>query len=295
MKFRTLATATFVVGAAFAGAEVHAQPEALKHPQYVEPAPVYTPPAKRPDTHDVFVQVLKPSGETPRRADGHPDLSGAWDGIGFAAPTIIGFGSRRSNGTFEPDQVTLQRSSHYYKPLYRPEYWPKVRALDFSVIDTDPAYGCGPKGVPRQGAPMKIMQNDKEIMLMRDDIARIVPIGGKVLNEFDEDMATTRGISVARWEGDVLTIDSVGFSDETWLAWEGLFHSDRMKVTERLWRVGNVLYYNFTVTDPVVLIRPWTSQTQVILLNDKVGVVPPEALPCSNGNPRAVTDQFYRG
>jgi hypothetical protein len=259
----------------------------------VEPAPIFAPPTTRPDANDWFIQWNKPSGATPRRADGHPDLSGNWGAINFTA--LAAMPGRRTNEATEPDQATLQRSGHYYKPVYKPEYWDKVRALDFSIIDTDPAYGCTEKGVPRMGIPTKIGQFDNEIWLNRDDITRFIPIGGRKLTEEDEDQQTRRGVSVAHWDGEVLIIESVGFTGETWLAWEGLFHSDRMKLTERLWRDGDLLYYNFTVDDPVVFIKPWRSATQFTKLNPNPLALPAEPLPCQIANPRAVVDQRDRG
>lgn len=49
----------------------------------------------------------------------------------------------RESGTREPDQAVMQRGAQWNKPLYKPEYWAKVRDLDFSKADVDPAYGCG--------------------------------------------------------------------------------------------------------------------------------------------------------
>ena len=202
---------------------------------------------------------------------------------------------RRANEFFEPDQAALQRSSHTYKPIYKPEYWDKVRALDFSWADTDPAYGCVPDGVPRMQIPQKIGQFDKEIWLYDGGETRIIPIGIRTLTEEDEDEATNNGISAAHWEGDVLVIDSVGFNGDTWLAWEGLFHTDRMKVKERLWRDGNFLYYNYEVDDPIVFMRPWQSATQLKRLNANPQAFIDEGLPCQVHGIDHFLDKYYRG
>ena len=284
--------AALAVLAAAAGSAVMAQPEAPKVPKYIPQPDVFVPPATRPEMHTFFIERTKPTGTTPRRADGKPDLSGFWN-LNFPSPVPEQPG-RRANEYFEPDQSALQRSSHYYKPYYKPEYWKKVEALDFSIIDTDPAYGCDAEGVPRQGIPQKILQADKEIWLYDGGEVRIIPIGTKTLTDEDADESTNKGISAARWDGDVLVIDSVGFNGDTWLAWEGLFHTDRMKVQERLWRDGNLLYYNFTVDDPDVLLRPWTSATQVKRMNPN-NQTPTEGLPCLSANPRLIVDQYYRG
>ena len=41
---------------------------------------------------------------------------------------------------------------------------------------------------------------------------------------------TYMGYTVGRWEGDTLVLDSIGFSDETWLGRGGWFHTDQMRV-----------------------------------------------------------------
>ena len=66
-------------------------------------------------------------------------------------------------------------------------------------------------------------------------------------------------MGLAHWDGDTLVIESVGFNDVSWLGWEGYFHTDKMEVTERFTRNGDLLFYNFTVNDPDVLMEPWNS------------------------------------
>ena len=65
------------------------------------------------------------------------------------------------------------------------------------------------------------------------------------------------GYTVGRWEGDTLVLDSIGFSDETWLGRGGFFHSDKMRVIEKFTRTGNQILYEVTIDDPEVLVQPW--------------------------------------
>src|ERR1044071_5839568 len=95
----------------------------------------YSPCGKRVSPQDGIVWQIKPNGMTPRDADGHPDLSGNW---GAAFPSPFGAGGLRRIGGFEPDQAAMQRAAQWNKPLYKPEFWEKVRSLDFSKSDTDP-------------------------------------------------------------------------------------------------------------------------------------------------------------
>lgn len=296
MKTKMIATVAMAAALAVsAGSPSIAQQEAPIRPRYVPPAAgEYVPLPKRVGKETAFITQLQPNGSgSPRKANGQPDLTGYYNG-GWPSPTIEDYG-RRCNSCSEADQTKTQRGSHYYKPTYRPEYWDKVEALDYSMIDTDPAFGCAPEGVPRMGIPQKILQADNEVWLYDGGEVRIIPTDGRPFDEEDYDLATINGVSVAHFEGDVMVIESIGFGDTTWLAWEGLFHTDQMKVTERLWRDGDLLFYNFTVDDPQVLLRPWTSATQFARLGANQKAVPGEPLPCLIKGIDTYMDKYQRG
>jgi hypothetical protein len=226
---------------------------------------------------------------TPKAVDGKPDLTGFWGPILSPA----GPGGIRKEGAFEPDQAALQRASGWDKPLYKPEFWDKVRSLDFSKVDVDPAYHCSPPGVPRTNAPSQIIQTPTQIVLIYGGLrTRVIPTDGRQLTPQDMDMSTFDGISVGHWDGDTLVVDSVGFNDVSWLQWQGYFHTNQMKVTERLRRQGNLLFYDFTVDDPDVLMEPWTQKTLVLRLLPPTGrsgeadpceVIPPSGDPYMRG------------
>ena len=90
-------------------------------------------------------------------------------------------------------------------------------------------------------------------------------------------------------------VESVGFNDITWLQWQGYFHTDKMKVTERLRRDGDLLFYQFTVDDPDVLAEPWTSDTYVRRLNPDPLARIDEAQPCEERDLNEIIDRYYRG
>ena len=69
------------------------------------------------------------------------------------------------------------------------------------------------------------------------------------------------GDSRGRWQGDELVVETTNLTDKTSIGpnGNGLRHSARMKLTERIKRVANdVLQYQVTVDDPVTYSRPFT-------------------------------------
>ena len=55
-------------------------------------------------------------------------------------------------------------------------------------------------------------------------------------------------------------IDTISIDERTWINQTGWFHSDQAHVIERVRRPSmNYLEYQYTVEDPKVLTKPWTS------------------------------------
>ena len=91
------------------------------------------------------------------------------------------------------------------------------------------------------------------------------------------------GDSRGRWEGDTLVIETTNLTDRTSIGanGNGLRHSDKMKMTERIKRVaGDILQYQLTVDDPVTYPRPFTMSIPLTPL-DGGGLLPYE---CHEGN-----------
>jgi hypothetical protein len=121
-----------------------------------------------------------------------------------------------------------------------------------------------------------------------------LPLDNRKRDENDYQFSTFNGMGLARWDGDTLVVDSVGFGERTWLGWEGYFHTDKMEVTERFTRVGDLLYNNFTVNDPDVLMEPWTSYTYVRRLNANPNRQD-EAPECDERDLELLADPYLRG
>jgi hypothetical protein len=216
----------------------------------------------------------------------HPDLTGVWqysDWIG----NYMGNGGRRcgptqekpcNRSTNQTEDFALYSPSRFGMlgfPQYKPEHWDKIQELDMWTNKYDPVMTCQPLGVPRQGPPRRIWQTENDITFLYfgGDAGggygeyRIIPTDGRKHAENASFDATYMGVSVGRWEGDTLVIDSVGFIDTTWIGRGGFFHTSDMHVVERFTRQGDTILYDVTIEDPEVLLEPWVFPTRTIRRN----------------------------
>ena len=231
------------------------------------------------------------SNETPRTADGKPDLGGRWGGGGGGGrrPKVdddgvlrIGGNYRKGNPTNgERDSGLEQRVGPNF-PLYKPEHWERVDNLDNHGNVEDSAFHCMPAGVPRIGPPMKIMQTPTELVFMYQarNTWRVIPVDGRPHDPVNSKDQTFLGDSIGRWDGDTLVVDVVGFNETSWIGWPGYFHSSDMRVEERLRRDGNTLVYQATVYDPEVLQEPWKMPERRLNLNTSPRITYIEDPPC---------------
>jgi len=96
---------------------------------------------------------------------------------------------------------------------------------------------------------------------------RVMPTDGRPHDPEAEYGYTYMGSTVGHWEGDTLVLDSIGFTDQTWLGRGGFIHTNQMRVVERFTRQGDALLYDVTVEDPELLVEPYVLPTRTLRLN----------------------------
>ena len=62
----------------------------------------------------------------------------------------------------------------------------------------------------------------------------------------------------------MFVVDVRNFVEDTWFGEDGYFHSDELRVVERLWKDGENLVWQATVEDPKVLTAPWVMPPRLI-------------------------------
>jgi len=240
---------------------------------------------------------------TPRMPDGHPDFSGYWNGAARDPGTPArgrspaGFGFVGGVFQRDPDGSIIYDPSTEYnsesgagricqtddcqapnQPPYTPEYMAKVRkiaATEFGgTTPLDPVQDCRPLGVPRAGINgIQIIPTPQVTAILYEaapySTFRMIYTDGR---PHPKDYETTYwGHSIGHWEGDTLVVDVVGFNDDTWVGGGGAvgrtrytsIHSDKLHVTERWTRTGDVMSYQATVDDPIAFTKPWVVARKV--------------------------------
>ena len=196
---------------------------------------------------------LPPGGPPPRMSDGKVDLSGVW----FSGPT-----GKANAWSVVPDEPEKE------DPVpFRPEAAAKLQAMTRTERQLkSPGVACLPVGTPGMWTinpyPHQIvMKPGLYVHLIESDNAwSVVHTDGRPHKKPEDLEPLYNGDQTAHWEGDTLVIDTISIDERTWINQSGWFHSDQAHVIERLRRPSmNYLEYQYTVEDPKVLTKPWTS------------------------------------
>jgi len=137
------------------------------------------------------------------------------------------------------------------------------RVREFDPLKHDPVSVCMPYGMPRVmtalGAfPMEIVQTDTQVTMIfdpHDEVRRVFL--GKQLDKDEELAPLWLGYAYGRWQGDALVIETVGVTDQGLIDADGVPHSDKLRIVERIKRVdANTLLNEMTLFDEDAFTRP---------------------------------------
>lgn len=170
--------------------------------------------------------------KVPRLANGKPDLSGVYDA---SAPR--GAGGPTPKLKPEAEKYRVVRGPN--DPGLTSDCMPLAPPQSFNV--------------PYQ---VQLVQGEHSLAILHGypGTFRIVPTDGGA-HPVDPD-PTWMGDSIARWEGDTLVVDTIGFNDKTEIS--GFKHSESLHVVERFTRADfNTVQYEATIEDPNVFAEPW--------------------------------------
>jgi hypothetical protein len=189
-----------------------------------------------------------PSGPAPRLSNGHPDLNGVWD---HAYVPDMSLSAKNTAQQKAPGPLPLTPAGTRNIDSYDPEK------------DGDYTGMCMPYGLTRSfngPFPIQIMQTDKHVGFLFEmgTWFHVAPLKDA---HSAEPNPTWFGESIAKWDGDTLVLDTVGFNGWSRLDTRGHPHSDKLHVVQtfRRYDAGHMAY-TVTVDDPVYYTKPWTNE-----------------------------------
>jgi hypothetical protein len=194
----------------------------------------------------VGAQASKPSspqGDTWESIAKLPDWGGIWE-------VTFGGGPR---GAAEAPSFTPAYAARLE------EYQNKTRSGE---IEDGPSANCVPNGMPSimtQPYPLEILFTPGKVTVVIEAYSQWRQIFTDGREHPEDPDLTWNGHSIGRWEGDTLVVDTVGFTTDTSLGNEGMRHSAKMHIVERMrLSAPDVLTIETTVNDAEALTKPWT-------------------------------------
>jgi hypothetical protein len=244
------------------------------------------PEAGVPRTADGKVNLTAPA---PKAADGHPDLSGIWENIGWregaeAGGSVSGTGGAPGSRSAESRRPPAPSIAMFFDigagvPGGLP-FQPWARELKnkrtAENAKDNPDAHCLPLGnmqLHLHPEPRKIIQAPREIVVLYEGNAGVRQIftDGRSLPANDA-QPWWFGYSTGKWVGDSLVVETSGFRDGGWLDVNGSPLTDAGKMTERFRRVNyGTLEMELTVDDARAYTRPFTVKvTQRLMPDDEL-------------------------
>ena len=173
-----------------------------------------------------------------------PDWRGIWELDWKHNPGLLG------GGTPGPLTQSAQAALNQFTALQQ-------RGENLQTSDAN----CLPTGMPgimTEPYPIEFLFNPGMVVMIIETFSQVrhVYTDGET-HPADPDPAFN-GHSIGHWEGDTLVVDTVGIDTTTRIS-PGVPHSDKLHIVERIRKVDpDHLQITRTITDPSVLVKPWT-------------------------------------
>ena len=210
-----------------------------------------------------------PAGPAPRLANGKPDLSGHW--ANPYTPDMASAGKVLDPATRKPLAMTRAPIEGTKAPAAGTAprtvdlpytEWGLARWVGYDPVnDGDYAGSCLPFGMSRNiNSPhgVEIVQNADAFALLFEQNTWFhwVPTNGRT---WPKDLPRSwTGVSIGRWDGDTLIVETSGFNGYTRLDTAGHPHSKQLKLINTFKRVDrNTIEHTVTVHDPKTYTRDW--------------------------------------
>jgi hypothetical protein len=190
-----------------------------------------------------------PTGPAPRLPNGKPDFNGVWDHA--YVPDMSASTPKNPTQQKGPGPLPLTPAGVQNIKSYDPEK------------DGDYTGMCMPYGLTRSfngPFPIQIVQTNTHVAFLFEmgNWFHVVPF--KNAHSADPNPSWF-GDSIAKWDGDTLVVDTIGFNGWTRLDTRGHPHSEKLHVVQTFRRTdAGHIAYTVTIDDPVYYTTPWTNE-----------------------------------
>jgi len=218
-----------------------------------------------------------PTGAAPRLPNGKPDFSGVWQRPYVPDMSRNGRGQiGYAEAPFAANDPAAKRDELHKAGNFAELPFTPAGLDDWKTYDpTDGDYtgSCLPFGMSRSmnsPDPVQIMQNDKYVALMFEQNSwfHVVHLNADHPKNVEP---TWFGHSIGKWDGDTLTIDTVGFNGNTRLDTIGHPHSDGLHMIQTLKRTdAGHIAYTVTIDDPKAYTKPWKNERTFTLMSTEI-------------------------
>jgi hypothetical protein len=231
------------------------------------------PDASIPRTRDGKADL---TAKAPKARDGKPDLSGVWQpdpdpaGLPKGVPVVESIHENFAIPRFFIDVTADTKPSEgLLQPAAAATFLQNLQ----SGGKNDPSSYCKPTGVPAVSnlpIPFKIIQTEKIVVILYEEGSVFRQVFLDTRKTVQDPQPRWMGYSTGKWEGDTLVVDSVGFTDKSWLDRLGHTHSEAMRITER-YRRGDLghLQIEVTIDDPKTFTKPVKYTQKATLVPDE--------------------------
>jgi hypothetical protein len=206
-----------------------------------------------------------PTPGIPRTADGKPNLTAPAPRTADGKPDLSGLWQRPSERYY--NNIAADLGPKDIQPWAEALTQQRIREFGKDSMETL----CLPLGVAATTSPFResrVIQTPTLIAMLNDDLTyRQIFMDGRQLEK--DPNPNWMGYSVGRWDGDTLVVESNGFTERSWLDWDGHPHTVNLRMTERYRRrdVGH-MELQVTLEDPTIYARPWTVTIPMELVVD---------------------------
>jgi hypothetical protein len=176
-------------------------------------------------------QWLKlPTPGLPRLADGKPNLAAPAPRAPGGKPDLSGIWRNDAADRYY-NNITVDLRPEDVAPWADALHLPRKLAFGKDSMETR-CLPLGPALTTTRYRMSRVVQTPTLVVFLYDDLThREIFMDGRTLES--EPNPTWMGYSVGHWDGEVLVVESNGYTDRSWLDFDGHPHTEDLRITER--------------------------------------------------------------